>query len=111
MKKLLSASCALVMTASIAASADYNYIDPGDVYYINDWGADNRRVMVVRKLGNNMVKVRDATTGEATSVRASELLTRSQLNAEETENAVVGTAVGVAIMVCMLSPETCQNKK
>ena len=109
MKFLLSLTLTcLIATQSLAA--DYNFVDPGDTYFINDWGADNRHVVIVRKLGNGSVKVRDVATGEASVVRATQLLTRNQLSAEETGNAVVGTAIGVAIVVCLVSPESCEKK-
>lgn len=86
-----------------AVAADYGFIDPGDYYYINNWG-DNSRVQVVRKLGNGKVKIRDARTGEASVVHARVLLTKSELAQEEVGNAVLGTA----IVFCLLT-DSCNN--
>lgn len=77
----------------IAQAASYNYVDPGDVYYVNDWGSENRRVVVVRKIGSGQIKVRNVHSGATFVVHAERLLTRSQLQAEEVGNAVVGTAI------------------
>lgn len=64
-----------------ANAADYRDIDPGDYFYINN-GGENDRVRVVRKLGNEKVKVKDTNTGEGMVVQASKLLTKSQLDTE-----------------------------
>ena len=106
MSKFLISLAAMVFAATSINAADYNYIDPGDYYWINDWGSENRRVVVVRKLGGGNVKVQDLSTGESSNVQASRLLTQSKLQAEEIGNAVVGSAVGVAIFVCLLWPCT-----
>jgi len=108
--KFLVSIIALALTVTTTNAADYNFIDPGEYYYINDWGSDNRKVVVVRKLGNGNVKVRNLATNEGLLIQASRLLTFKELQAEETVNAVGGTAVGVAILVCLMSPETCNKK-
>ena len=100
---------AVFLSGTVTNAADYNYIDPGDHYWINDWGSENRYVTVVRKLGNGNVKVRNAYTGASSNVRASELLTERELQIEETKNTVGGTALGIAIMVCLLNPEKCEQ--
>lgn len=110
MFKIFGPILALLIAATASNAAEYNYIDNGDYYYINDWGAENRRVVVVRKLGDGNVKVRDLATGESSTVQASRLLTQSELQSEETENALVGTAVTLTVFVCLLSPETCEKK-
>ena len=93
---------------NILVAAVYSYIDPGDVYFINDFGGDNRRVQVVRKLGSGSVKVRNLATGESFNVQASSLLTEAELNAEEMGNAVGGAVIGAAILYCIFSDE-CGN--
>ena len=110
MIRILCAVLALCAFVSQAVAANCSYIDPGDHYYLNDWGPENRKGVVVRKLGGNSVKVRDVASGESSVVQADALLTKSELSTEETSNAVVGTAVGVVIMVCLLSPETCTDE-
>ena len=97
---------ALLLSAN-AYTADYGYIDPGDYYYINRWGDDNERVVVVRKLGNNRVKVRDLNTGATQVIEASKLLTKSELDSEELANTVGGTAIGLGVLFCLINPEAC----
>lgn len=94
--------------ASNALAVDYSYIDPGDYYYINNWG-DNDHVVVVRKLGSNQVKVRNLSTGSTQVISASKLLTKSQLDTEETGNAIGGAAIGIGIIYCLANPEACSN--
>jgi hypothetical protein len=96
---------ALLMTNVLAAN--YDYVDPGDFYYINKFGDDNDYVVVVRKMGNGRVKVRDLNDGSTQVVDASKLLTKSQLDSEETTNFIGGTAIGIGILYCLANPGEC----
>jgi len=89
---------------STLLAANYSYLDPGDMFYVNDFG-DNRHVVVVRKMGNGNVKVRNTTTGESFVIQATKLLTQAELEAEELGNAVVGTAVVGAVIFCLFTDE------
>ncbi|KHD11714.1 hypothetical protein PN36_14460 [Candidatus Thiomargarita nelsonii] len=103
--KILTAVVLSVLAVN-ALAADYDYVDPGDYYYINGWG-DNQSVMVVRKMGYNQLKVRDLNTGETEIVNASKLLTKSELGSEEFVNGVTGTAIGIGILYCWANPGEC----
>ena len=110
MKTLISIISILFMTTLNATAANYNLLDPGDVFYINDFGSNNRRVVVVRKLGAGSVKVRNLHSGESTIVNAGKLLTKAELDAQETGNAIIGTIGGAALLYCLFSPEDCKKK-
>ena len=110
MKTLISIISILFTITFNSAAANYNFLDPGDVFYINDFGSDNRRVVVVRKLGAGSVKVRNLYSGESTIVNAGKLLTKAELDAQETENVIIGTIGGAALIFCLLSPEDCKKK-
>ncbi len=101
MKKLMMLT--LLLTTSMVYAADYDYIDPGDYYYINRFGDDNPYVVVVRKMGNQKVKVRDVNTGDTMVVDASALLTKSQLESQEWQNTLGGAAVGATILYCIFT--------
>lgn len=97
------------MPVGVCLSADFNYIDPGDYYYINRFGSNNDKVVVVRKLEYPDVKVRDVDTGESKVVSASKLLTKSELNNEEMANGVLGGLAALAVVGCIANPEACKE--
>ena len=97
-----------IFISSISFAASYSYIDPGDFYYLNHFG-DNEYVVVVRKMGGGEVKVRNISSGATSVVYASKLLTKSELESEETMNAVGGTAIGLGILFCLANPSSCKN--
>lgn len=88
-------------------SASYDYIDVGEYYYINGF-FKNEQVEVLRKLDSGQIKVRILSTGETKSVSAPELLTKSELNTEETANAVKGTFLVLGLVYCMTHPNECK---
>ena len=98
----------VMLFISNALSADYDYLDVGDYYYINKFGDDNEHVVVVRKLGNDNVKVRDLSDGSTQVVSAYKLLTKSELDNEETANAVGGVALGLGLLYCLSHPDECK---
>ena len=108
MKRILISSLVGITTctSSMGIAADYDYIDPGDYYYINRWD-ENEHVEVVRKLGSGKIKVRNLSTGETKVVFASKLLTKSELTSEETGHAIGAAAIGVGILFCLANPGSC----
>lgn len=96
-----------IFISSVSFAASYDYIDPGDFYYINHFGDDNEYVVVVRKMGGGEVKVRNINSGATAVVYASELLTKSELESEETTNAVGGVAIGLGLLYCLGNPDAC----
>lgn len=100
----------LVFTCFVSSTyaANYEYIDSGDYYYINNWG-ENGYVQVVRKLEDEKVKVRDVYSGEAFIVPASKLLTKAELEREEAVNNTAGWAAGAAVIYCLANPGTCSK--
>ena len=99
----------VALCISSAVSADYEYIDTGDYYYINRFGDNNEHVVVVRKMGNDKVKVRDLSDGSTQIVSAYKLLTKSELDNEETKNAVGGVALGLGLLYCLANPDECKQ--
>lgn len=106
MKILLAAVLSILLMAN-ALAVDYNHIDIDDRYYINRWFTDNEHVVVVRKMGNGKVKVRDLSTRSTKVVDASELLTKSDLEFEELRNGIGAGAVimGGSMIYCLVNPE------
>lgn len=97
MKKLITSILIIALSINSAISADYDYIDRGDYYYIYNFGEDDDYVVVVRKLGESKVKVRDLDTGGTKVVYASELLTKSEVEAQGTK-----TKIGLgALAICL----------
>jgi len=90
----------------LSIAADYEYIDSGDYYYINNF-SENDYVRVVKKVGDGKVKVRDAYSGETQIVNSSELLTQNELDSEETRNAVAGWATGLGLLYCLSNSDRC----
>ena len=98
MKKLITSVLIVLLSISSAISADYDYIDRGDYYYIYNFGEEDDYVVVIRKLGDSKVKVRDLSTGGTKVVYASELLTKSEVEAKSTN-----TKIGLgALAICLL---------
>jgi hypothetical protein len=98
--------CLLALFGMIVAvpafAANYEAIDPGDIYLINRFGKNNSTVMVERKLASPMVKVRDINTGVTSVESADDLLSETELRREETQNKALGWgAAGLGL--CMLS--------
>ena len=97
MKPHLLAFCG-TLAAFPALAADFNAIDPGDVYYINRFGKNNATVVVERKLDAPMVKVRDVNTYATSVENADRLLSETELKQEETRNKAAGWgAVGLGL--------------
>jgi len=82
----------------------YSDISPGDFYYINGW-TENDHVIVVEKLDNSRIKVRKLNNGDTLIVYASDLLTKDNLDKEETRNAVGGAV----LFFCLMNPESCKK--
>ena len=111
MKKSLTGMLFLV---SSVISADYQYIDIGDYYYINKFGSNNEYVQVIRKVGDNKVKVKDIIDGSTEIVYASKLLTRKELKEQESTNKVIAagaTIVTMGALYCFFNPKKCKLKK
>lgn len=85
------------MFASIANAVSYEYVDIDDVYYIYHY-TKNEEVIVIKKLGEGKVKVRDIRTGDVQVVEYSALLTKKEIE-EKDSGAFWGTAavIGGAI--------------
>ena len=108
MKKIAAISCFIFLLFSTKCmSASYDYLDIGEQYYLNGF-FKNEQVEVLRKLDSGQIKVRILSTGETKSVPASDLLTKSELNTEETVNAVKGTILTLGLLYCITHPNECK---
>jgi len=108
MKKIMIMILLLALSTSTAVTAEYKYISKGDYYYINEFGGYNPYVKVINKLSNNKVKVRDLSDGSTYVVYASQLLTKSELEADQIRNTIGGVAIGVGIVYCLFHPNECK---
>ena len=97
MKKIITMIVLVTLSISSVMSADYEYIDRGDYYYIYNFGENDDYVVVVRKLKDSKVKVRNIDTGATQVVYASQLLTKSEVNTRANMN----VAVGAGVMLCL----------
>lgn len=114
MKKIMRVILLLALSISSVMSADYRYIDAGEHYYINKFGSNNEYVQVIRKVGNNKVKVKDVIDGSTEIVHASKLLTRKTLKEDESTNKIIGvaaTAAAMGALYCYFNPKECKIKK
>ena len=108
MKKVLKTILFVSLFVSNAISANYKYVDVGDYYHIYEATSDNQYVVVVRKMGNNQIKVRNLNTMTTDVVSASQLLTKAELDEVSISMGVGATAFGVGIVYCLLNPEGCK---
>jgi hypothetical protein len=99
---------ALALFASFANAVDYEHIDIDDVYYIYHY-MTNEEVVVVRKLGEGKVKVRDLKTGDIQVVDYSALLTKKEIEAKDS-NAFWGTAAVLGGAVYCSGNDNCKAK-
>lgn len=71
-----------VLFSSIVSAVGYQDIDIDDIYYIHNSFSSNQQVIVVKKLGEGKVKVRDTEAGDIEIVEIDKLLTKKELDGE-----------------------------
>lgn len=108
MKKVIKTILLISLFVSNAISANYEYIDKDDYYYIQELTGTDQYVVVVRKMGDNKVKVRNLDTLATDVVYASSLLTKSQLENANIAAGVGGTLIVGTILYCIFNPKECK---
>lgn len=85
----------LALGLSFSANAvDYNSADTGDNYYLSEFGGKTEIVLVEKKLGNELVKVR-YTDNSVEILKASRLKTKDQLFKAKLANFAGGLVIGM----------------
>jgi len=102
------ATFAFVLFTSVANAVPYEYIDIDEVYYIYHY-MTNEEVVVVRKLGEGKIKVKDAKTGDVQLVDYRVLLTKKEIAAKDS-SAFWGTAAVIGGAVYCSENNNCKSK-
>lgn len=93
-------------TTKPSANSKTALLDVGDGVYVQGIFSDELAIIVRIDHASGRVKVRRSKDGTTKWVSANDILTREQ----STINDVGRVGIGVGVMVCLLSPETCKKK-
>lgn len=89
------------------APSGINRLDIGDVVFVQGFFSDEGVQIIRIDQGSGQVKVRRLEDGTTTWVHHSKLISREQKNV----NNIGRGAAGVAIAICIFSPETCKDDR